>query len=127
MSKMSKEILEKEFNLTDVGYSKNYIGLNNELIRVEFNTFDLIVALALDMNDISKYLSEEKYNEYEEQYRDEEGYGFFWKQYKEQDTYWKILIEYDNDKNLRISDESLEIFDKNILEQIKQDFIKIMY
>ena len=129
MMKMNNEVTKKELNLTDCGYSKDYIGKNNEPIRVEFDTLMGKVVVAKDMKDTTKYLSEEKYSLYEEMYDEYgDGYGLFFREYYDSfDGHWEMLMKLkDDNKNIDISDKGYELFDENVVEEIKDTFVSIM-
>lgn len=129
MMKMNNEVTKKELNLTDCGYSRDYTSKNNELIRVEFDTLTGKVVVARDMNDTTKYLSEEKYSLYEEMYDEYgDGYGLFFREYYDSfDGHWEMLMRLKDENNeIDIFDKAYELFDENIVKEIKDTFVSII-
>ena len=126
MMKMNNEVIKKELNLTDCGYSKDYISKNNEPIRVEFDTLTGKVVVAKDMKDTTKYLSEEKYSLYQEKYdENSDGYGLFFREYYDSfDGHWEMLMKLkDKSNEIDVSDKAYEVFDENVVGEIKNTFV----
>lgn len=122
MKKMNNEVIKKELNLTDCGYSKDYINKDGEPIRVEFDTYTGKVVVAKDMLDTTKYLSEEKHSLYEEKYdENNDGYGLFFREYYDSfDGHWEILMKIKDDSNeLIIFDKVYELFDEKTVDNIR--------
>lgn len=129
MMKMNNEVTKKKLNLTDCGYSRDYISKNNEPIRVEFDTLTGKVVVAKDMKNTTKYLSEEKHSLYQEKYDENgDGYGLFFREYYDSfDGHWEMLMRLkDDNKNIDIYDKVYELFDEDVVEEIKNTFVSIM-
>lgn len=126
MKKMNLEIVKEGLNLTECGYSKDFLSKNNELIRVEFDTLDMKVVISKDMLDETKYLSTEKFLSYEEKYdKNNNGYGLFYeKYYGLSDDMWDIIMEFKND-SLEVSNIAKEIFTDKEIEKIQNIFLNI--
>lgn len=127
MKKMNNnKLFENGFNLTDSGYSKDYKDITGNDIRVEFcNLCTCTVVIAKDFKDTSRYLSSKQYNEYEITYSNNEGYGFFYEEYIEGFEYWDVILDYKQEEVI-IEDLAFEVFDKDTVEVIKNDFLNII-
>lgn len=128
MKKMNSELAKKELNLTDCGYSRDYMSKTDEAIRVEFDTFTGKVVVAKDMLDTSKYLSEEKHSLYEMKYdENNDGYGRFFREYYDSfDGHWQLLIKLNDNNELITFDLLSELFDEDTINNIENTFKSIM-
>ena len=79
------------------------------------------------MLDTSKYLSEEKYSLYEEKYdENNDGYGLFYREYYDSfDGHWEVLMKVTNNNELVIFDKAYELFDKEIVDNIKDTHVSL--
>lgn len=128
MKKMENELLKKELKLTDVGYSKDFVGKEGNTIRVEFNLLGGNILVAKDMFNKERYLSTEEYEQYEENYSDEEGYGEFYELYIEDfaNDMWDIIGSDTRESNdIIISDKAKSLFDESTLKEIQEMYIEL--
>ena len=124
---MNNKIKESNLNISESGYSRNYVNKNGQPTKVEFNLLDNNIITFIDMFNNENYLSEELFDKYDEEYNGEDGYGLFYQNYYESSNFTKIIGEYDNNsKQLNLSKSVYEIFSKETVKDIENTFLDLL-
>lgn len=117
--------MKKELRISDVGYEKDFVDKNGNLIMLEFNLLDGYILIVKDFLDTKKYLSTEEFDSYQEKYSDEEGYGQFYEEYLESGEMWDVIAQ-EIDKNVLICEKAYELFDDSTIARIQGIYLGLI-